>query len=433
MNVQLPDVYGSVEAFLSRTGVDAWYQLSLNKEQLRDQCDALEESQKQGTNVEPVEARVQSFTSVVLGFAESAEALVKKAQKDQKKLIQACKASQLKRGETRRPDDPDPVVTGAVATITTTIEACMTFLVLFGGGAPIGEAVGFGLLFAGIGTALAHILGYHGLRRINYRFLPELDAQSDIPWKRRRMGRRIAAVCLGLILLLVFSAARLRATGSLDDTFDFSDVGILATFDDGMAIALIAMAVVTTCLNTWQGITGWNDRAYGYEVPFRELDDHEEKVLEQADGLHDQVENASVRVVDILLERQELLQDYVANPSETAARLVEDVRRHNVEVRAALKDELRFQQIQNAVRETEEALPSSTTDIEHAFAALFISERELADSDGSSTAQAEAASDFLDELIARVEAAEAEAHAKIDIASSQFLAEGAVLGSQVLN
>jgi len=41
MNIQLPSMLAALQASLSRTGFDDWYQLSLDKEELRDQHDAL--------------------------------------------------------------------------------------------------------------------------------------------------------------------------------------------------------------------------------------------------------------------------------------------------------------------------------------------------------------------------------------------------------
>ena len=174
-----------------------------------------------------------------------------------------------------------------------------------------------------------------------------------------------------------------------------------------MAIALVAMAFVTTCLNTWQGLTGWSDRAYGFEVPFNELAHHEDGVLDQIDDFHGKVEETADKAIDSLYERRTLLQDYVEDPSETVEQNKKDVRKHNVEVRAALKDELRFQRIQNSVRDIEDSPTLATTEIESTFAALFIPESEMA-SDDDAVDQAHASIALIDDLIARLEAAKAD-------------------------
>ena len=83
------------------------------------------------------------------------------------------------------------------------------------------------------------------------------------------------------------------------------------------------------------------------------------------------------------------------------------------------------------MRDIEDAPTVATTEIENAFAALLITESEMA-SDGDAIDQAHASIALIDDLIAKLEAAEADTHARIDLVGSDFSADDAVLGSEVL-
>lgn len=387
----------------------------------------------EGSDATPaLRARVNATAAHFRRLSETANDLVRQGKSAQDKLRSACLAIQMKFGVSRRPDKPDPFSTAAVAMISTSLETLATFAILFGSGASIAEAAGFGITFAATGTALSQLAGYHGLRRTNFRMQPEYDRQSDVPRKRRRKGRRIVVVCSVLTGLLVWTAARLRATGSLEQTWDFSEVGFLETFSHGMAAALLGLALVTTAINVWAGLRGYADRIYDFENPFQALDAHADALLEQLDGVQDQVTDLAERAIEALYEQRDLFEDFLENPPETAELLRSEILDHNIDVQSAMERELGFQFSNNKLRLLEGKAQLLTGQIEEAFNKLIIPE-EQSYIDDSALDHARACITATDLLIAEIEAAEAESLAMIELKAAECDPNRcAVLSTQVL-
>lgn len=209
----------------------------------------------------------------------------------------ACQQAKYEHELTREPHRPDVFVTLCITFILLLVEGILTAAILAAEGkmGPT-EAIVIGAIFAFTNVAVGQVAGYFGLRNALFRKRPELD--QDEVQRRRRFGWPFLLSCLGLLAALIFAAARVRATGSHTGIFDFSVVSVWATFDDAIALAILAIGLVWSVLNLWKGAVGYDDSVPGYSDAWK-----------KAERLDMEAENAADAGLDHLDEHTD---DFVA-------------------------------------------------------------------------------------------------------------------------
>ena len=245
--------------------------------------------------------------------------------------------------------------TPEVADRLTTILLTMIFCLLEGGmaaavlisegrmGVPAGLT--YGLVFALVNIIAGLVIGYLPLRYLAYRSPIDLAASDAATGQagRARMIRWLAAFGLGVGLaaegVLIFGAARLRALGSHEGVFDFSEVGFWTTFDDSLAIIIVVIGVCSVTLAIRKGYGGISDPIPGYAEAYLQATGEME---DAADELADEAQEAIEAACETALENAEdLLEEVQEAPGETEDRLSEiarDIDAFNDSLRAAQED-----------------------------------------------------------------------------------------------
>ncbi|MEM7530402.1 MAG: hypothetical protein AAF416_22660 [Pseudomonadota bacterium] len=207
--------------------------------------------------------------------------------------------------------------------------------------------LGYGLIFALVNILLGVLIGYLPLRHLSYRTpldLSDPDANQNLT-ANTLLVRGLSAFGVGVGLaaeaVLVFGAARLRALGSHEGVFDFSEIGFWETFDDSLAIIVVVIGVCSVILAMMKGYSGLTDPIPGYAEAYlsatAEIDDAAEDIIDEA-------EQAIGKLGDTALDQAE---ERIASAKERPAlafdalnEIAADIDAHNDDVRAA-QDALR--------------------------------------------------------------------------------------------
>ncbi|MEM8760529.1 MAG: hypothetical protein AAGE83_09450 [Pseudomonadota bacterium] len=207
--------------------------------------------------------------------------------------------------------------------------------------------LGYGLIFALVNILLGVLIGYLPLRHLAYRTPLDLsnpDADQGLT-ANTLLIRGVSAVGLVVGLaaeaVLIFGAARLRALGSHEGVFDFSEIGFWETFDDSLAIIVVVIGVCSVILAMMKGYSGLTDPIPGYAEAYlsatADIDD-------AAEGIVDEAEEAIEKLSDTALDQAE---ERIANAKERPAlafdalnEIAADIDAHNDDVRA-VQDALR--------------------------------------------------------------------------------------------
>ena len=272
-------------------------------------------------------------------FAQMAEATVIRlgnlAQRKGREL-QYFRSLQVDNKAYRPARSPDPLDTILLAVIFMLFEGGITAAMLVSEGRmEVVPGVAYGLAFALVNVMLGLTTGFLPLRYLAYRHHAEEPRHSD--QAIRNLAKAGLAIAVAAQLLLIFAAARLRALGTHEGVFDFSTVGLLATFDDGISIIIVIIGSLSAILATWKGYSGLSDPIPGFSEAWQsgtaDMDDVAEDLAEdQIEVIEDLSDHVSDACEPVLQEAAALPKAYGEQLADLACRIVA----HNDAVRDAM-------------------------------------------------------------------------------------------------
>ena len=179
---------------------------------------------------------------------------------------------------------PNPLDTILMMVIYVLAEGgLVAVMMVTGGRMDVMSGAAYGLTFAAITAAAGLCIGFFCLRYCAYKL------RSPAPDRYDGAIRAVAIASfttltafLGLIL---FASARTRATGSHEAIFDFSEVGFLATFGDGIALVILLVGVLGILLSIYHGYCHLSDPVPGLTDARRYAEGHiNDQVADLVDG-----------------------------------------------------------------------------------------------------------------------------------------------------
>ncbi|MEM6410176.1 MAG: hypothetical protein AAF683_01415 [Pseudomonadota bacterium] len=207
--------------------------------------------------------------------------------------------------------------------------------------------LGYGLIFALVNILLGVLIGYLPLRYLSYRTpldLSDPDADQGLTANTlliRGLSSLALVVGLAAEAVLIFGAARLRALGSHEGVFDFSEIGFWETFDDSLAIILVVIGTSSVILAVMKGYSGLTDPIPGYSEAFfsatADIEDAAEDIVDEAD---EAIESLSEAALDQAEERIAAARERPAQAFDALNEMAADIDAHNDAVRTA-QDALR--------------------------------------------------------------------------------------------
>lgn len=237
---------------------------------------------------------------------------------------------QASHGEFRLPNVPDSLVTILITMLFWLLEGGMAGAILISEGRmDVPAGLTYGLIFALVNIILGLLIGYLPLRYLSYRSPVDLLAPDDGQERERaaRVVRRLALFSLfaGLAAeaVLIYGAARLRALGTHEGVFDFSEVGFWETFDDSLAIIIVVIGACSVVIATLKGFRGLDDPIPGFSSAYRQatadVDEAAEDIAEQAEETIDEACERALEVAeDALTDARDSLEDGTARLHEIA-------------------------------------------------------------------------------------------------------------------
>ena len=164
---------------------------------------------------------------------------------------------------TRPAMKPDLLQTVFLALTGATIEGLAAGLMMIADGRmSIVSGLGYGLSFAAVNISVAVLAGFVA-RYLNYRTVP---GASDLGARPVRIAAALGfAFSLVLLAVLIFSAARTRATGEHSGVFQFQEVGFWQTFDDSIGLGIIALGFVASFVGVVKGYSRLFDPIPGFQ------------------------------------------------------------------------------------------------------------------------------------------------------------------------
>lgn len=148
---------------------------------------------------------------------------------------------------------PDPITTTGVASLCIVIEGTMAGgMMIMDGKMGITAGLTYGWIFAGTNILVGLVTGFFS-RYLNIKNITV-----------RRLTKFGLVLSTGFLMLLIFSAARIRAIGSHTGIFDFSRVDFLSTFDDGITLVIMALGAIGSLIAIYEGIIGISDSIPGF-------------------------------------------------------------------------------------------------------------------------------------------------------------------------
>lgn len=243
---------------------------------------------------------------------------------------------QIKRGAR----DPDRMKTVVVAQAAILIEgAATTALMVADGAMAVTEAAAYGFSVSFINVVTGFVTGFFPCRYVGYR----IDAIEPKP--RDRLIRITAwlgfSASLSLMGLLNFAAARVRVTGSHDDIFNFGQVGVLESFTQYHALAIVVLGGIGGLLAIYKGMTGISDPIPGFLESRHEAEDAIIESGDEAAGRYrgmanDQFKKAMERFDDRIDEIEEAVERRAATLADQKQAIIV----HNQGVDAAIEKKL---------------------------------------------------------------------------------------------
>lgn len=230
----------------------------------------------------------------------------------------------------RRPKVPDWLNTILTAMVFWLLEGSLAGAILIAEGrmdVPTGLA--FGMAFAAINIILGLLIGYLPLRYLAYRSSINLSASDEGAGLGRGAVfiRILSALGLGAGLaaeaVLIYGAARLRALGTHEGVWDFTQIGFGATWDDALATIIAVLGICSVILAILKGYSGIDDPIPGYWEAYRQatadMDAAAGEIAQQAeDATEADCDRALERAEDALAVAQDALEGGQTRLSEIA-------------------------------------------------------------------------------------------------------------------
>lgn len=231
---------------------------------------------------------------------------------------------------------PDPLNTILIAIIFTLGEGGMTAAMMIAEGKmDIVTGIAYGLIFAAINVIVGIVAGFFGLRFALYKLKSPSPEPED--GAIRVIAQSGFGIAIFILVLLIFSAARVRALGGHEHIFDFGVVGFFATFNDGLAIIIIVIGVISSILAIWKGTVGLSDCCPGLSEARRHAEERVDYEVEAA--TEEALEIVDTRTEDFLEQAHAALQSFEAKTKErknAKARLNAKIRAHEDAVDQAI-------------------------------------------------------------------------------------------------
>ncbi|MEM8625815.1 MAG: hypothetical protein AAGG47_20185 [Pseudomonadota bacterium] len=207
--------------------------------------------------------------------------------------------------------------------------------------------LGYGLIFALVNILTGILVGYLPARHLAYRTPLDLSdpaADQGLTFNTLLI-RGLSAFGVGVGLaaeaVLIFGAARLRALGSHEGVFDFSEIGFWETFDDSLAIIVVVIGVCSVILAMMKGYSGLSDPIPGYAEAYlsatADIDDAAEDIVDEAE---EAIETLSEAALDQAEKRIAAAKERPALAFDALNEIAADIDAHNDDVRTA-QDALR--------------------------------------------------------------------------------------------
>lgn len=277
----------------------------------------------------------------------------------------------------------------------------------------------YGVSISAINIATGFVAGLFPFRFLSYRS----DAPNPQPRdkKVRWVARFSATLAVSAMGVLHLAAARVRATGSHHDIFDFSQVGFGATFNDFYGLAIITLGTIGSILAIYKGRTGLSDPIPGF-LEVRE--DAETKIDDAALDLFETNEDLLDDRLDDLLDPLEDMLDTMeeedVQPPSLAQGIEAKISEHNTAIDSTKAHLIGLADQEHVRREyiAGQCLPKKAPDLA-VFEAL-----KLTIPNGAQIARAAAPDPYaqVETAIAQVKAAHGQAMAKLREAYGAFRA-----------
>lgn len=289
-------------------------------------------------SVPELDRQVEQAFETIRKTTENAQAALAKLSVRRQAKAQYFRFLAWLNGITRNIITPDPYNTVFIVMVFWLLEGLLTGTMMIAEGR-MGIVIGFayGLVFALVNVIVAVLTGFYALRYMTYR------AKSPEPEDNDRLIRRVAlggfAFAILILLVLIFSAARVRALGTHHGIFDFETVGFFQTFDDGIAIIIIVIGIASSFIGIIKGYGGFADPVPGLSQAKRDAEDgineQAQDIVEDYSGLiEDAVESVAERVEDSLEDISEI----TANRRERFSQASAAVDAHNNDIQQAKGD-----------------------------------------------------------------------------------------------
>lgn len=130
---------------------------------------------------------------------------------------------------------------------------------------------------------------------------------------RRALACAFFFISISFLSVLIFSAARVRVTGSHSDIFDFETFSFFGTFNDGLTLVIFALGLLGSVVAIYKGYKGLSDPIPGYSesetYPKRIVDlpvqAMVESTIESLDAMYDSAVDDIESVIDETEAQQE--------------------------------------------------------------------------------------------------------------------------------
>jgi len=255
---------------------------------------------------------------------------------------QYLRAFQLDHGLRRPASKPDLLMAILQIMFCGLTEGAMAAALMVGEGSmlPV-QGLMFGMVFAFINIAVAITGSFYGLRfGLNTKATTDSNNSRDF---KRVGGWACFGISLLIVTLLVVTAARVRAVGSHHNIFSWDKVSFLQGFNDGFAVALLALVIVSSFIAYAKGYSGFSDPVPGYTKARREVEDD---IIAEINALREQyeqdVDDAFEAVEDQALDTIDDAEAYLEDIEDDLSALIQDIAAHNDALESA-KDMLRQQ------------------------------------------------------------------------------------------
>lgn len=211
-------------------------------------------------------------------------------------LGQAKRQFQAENNITRPPKAPDKMISTLAVTVGAVIESALTSVSLAADGHvdPV-VALGFGTMFALTNTGLG-MAGGACSRYLDYK----VNSVNPLPQhkKIRQLAKTALTGILGINVAMILVAGRVRAIGGHEGIFDFTEVGLFATFDDALGVVIMVAAGLSSGVAFFKARSGFTD-------PMPEYSDYAGSSREIIDYDAEEVVQNALGELDVLLEETE--------------------------------------------------------------------------------------------------------------------------------